>query len=49
MEPRIEPEPGKVSQAFRWDEPAAVALIVLGALAFLVAVRRGFRGLVVST
>ncbi len=48
MEPRIEPDPSKVRQAFTFDEPAAVALIVLGSLAFILAVRRGFRGLVVT-
>lgn len=33
----------------RFDEPMAVALIVLGALGYLVLIRRGFRGLVISS
>lgn len=32
----------------KWDAATATVVIVLAALLFLVAVRRGFRGLVVS-
>lgn len=31
-----------------WDTNTAAAVIVLGALAFLILVRRGFRGVVVG-
>lgn len=43
-EPRVEGEPSALASVLDFDAPSAVAVIVLGALGWVVLVRRGFRG-----
>ena len=46
--PRTEPKAGPARLDLTWDVPAATAVLVLGALVFLWALRKGFAPVVSS-